>query len=87
MIDWIGDRLQELHFGSLIVGKISMVINLVVLITALSIKFKFEITGPTLILVGIAGLFLIWIIGFVLNVTGVRKSFMNSQFKDTNMEK
>jgi hypothetical protein len=85
MIKWIGNRLQELHFGSVIIGKASLVLNIIVLITTLSIKFGFKITGMLLIIVGITGLLFIWLIGFVCEITGIREAFMNSQFKNTDM--
>ena len=85
MIEWIGQRFQEFHFGHMLINKVTALVTMTTLIITISIKWNFD---PTiLIIISVPALVLIiWVTGYVLDRTGIRAAFMNSQFKDVEIK-
>ena len=78
---WWGKRLQEMHFGQIVVGKVQFIINLTILLKVFDAPIW---TYPVGLVVST---FLLWYSGYFLEKSGIRKEFRNAEFKDTNIEK
>ena len=78
------NRLQEFHFGHLVLGKVTFVISLVNLLMLFSLKFDFN---PLLYLIplGLIASLFIWLLGRYLEKKGIRKYFQDAQFKDVKI--
>ena len=77
-IKWLGDRFQELHFGHIVIGKVAFIINIVILLKVFDAPLWIYIAGLFIVT------FLMWFIGWYMERKGLRKHFMNAQFKDVN---
>ena len=75
-ISFWANRLQELHFGQIVIGKIQFIINLVILLKV------FDAPTWSYIVCFILGSFFIWYIGRILEKSGMRKYFQKAQLKD-----
>ena len=85
MVRWIADRLQELSFGQNMMSKIFASINIATFIIVASVKWGFEINKLIIpIIVGV--IFLMWLVGFVCEITGVRKTYREAEFRDVDFD-
>lgn len=81
----IGQRLQEMQFGQLVLNKFMAIITIMNTVILISVKWDFD---PTYYLVPIGVLvgFMIWYIGHVLEKKGVRKYYREAEFKDVRLK-
>ena len=84
-IRFIGSRFQEYHFGHIVLNKFTFVITVVNFILLVSLKWDFDPTNY-LFIIGLGCVVLIWIVGFILDRVGLRREFMNAQFKDVTVD-
>ena len=84
-VSFWSNRLQEFHFGHLVLNKITFVITIVNFVILVSLKWDFD-PLDYLIPIAIFTTFLIWFIGRYLEKKGVRKYFQTAQFKDVRLE-
>ena len=77
---WWGKRLQEMHFGQIVIGKLQFIINLTILLKVFD--------APTWIYpVGLAvSAFLLWYSGYFLEKKGIRKHFREAEFKNVRLD-
>ena len=85
MIKWIANRLQELSFGQNMMSKVFASINIATFLIVLSLKWGFEINKLIIpIIVGV--IFLMWAVGFVCEITGIRQKYREAEFKDVKFK-
>ena len=84
MVKYLADRFQEFHFGSMLWQKFNFLTVVANLIIVSSLKYDFN---PVIFLViGIPFLvFLIWLTGRILEVSGFRKAFYDATWKNVRI--
>ena len=84
-IKFIGRRFQEFHFGHIVLNKLTFVITIINFIILVSLKWDFDPT-KYIIIIGLICVLFIWILGMFLDKVGLRREFMNAQFKDVELK-
>jgi len=81
----MGNILWDMHFGQIVLNKPLIVINLINLLIVASIKWDFN---PVyyIIPIGILGLYLLWLVGHLLNKAGIRQAFTEANFEDVKLK-
>lgn len=78
------NRLQEFHFGHLVLGKVTFVVSVVNLFMIFSLKYDFDPVSYLIPLTLVSAL-LIWFVGRFLEKKKIRKYFQDALFKDVNI--
>jgi len=65
---------------TMVVNKVGLVVNLFTAIVVVSVKWNFDPTKYVLIFVPLI-MFLIWLVGFMFEKTGLREKFIGAQFQ------
>ena len=71
-------QFQRIHFGQIMMGKVSFILTFVNLIFVLSIKYNFN---PIIIVVlsVIVGIMILWLLGYWADVSGFKDGFESQQ--------
>ena len=86
MIKFIADRLQELSFGQNMMSKVFAAINIATFVIVMSLKWGVEINALILpIILGV--IFLMWAVGFICEITGIRQKYREAEFKNVTFKK
>lgn len=86
MIKWIADRFQELSFGQNMLSKVFAAFNIATFVIVMSMKWGIEINGFILpIIIGV--IFLMWLVGFICEITGIRQKYREAEFKNVKFNK
>ena len=74
------NRLQEMHFGQIVIGKVQMIINLTILLKVFDAPLWMYIIGL------FTATFMIWYTGRFLEKCGVRRYFREAEFKNVSIK-
>jgi len=79
-VSFWANRLHEMHFGQLVIGKLQFLINLTILLKVFD--------APTwMYFIGLfVSAFMIWYVGRFLEKKGFRKHFRQAEFKDVEIK-
>ena len=73
-------RFQELHLGTMVIGKIQFLINLTILLKVFDAPVWLYVIGL------FVSAFMLWYIGRFLEKKGFRKHFRDAEFKDVHLK-
>ena len=79
-VSFWSNRLHEMHFGQLVIGKIQFLINMTILLKVFDAPVWMYYIGL------MVSAFLIWYIGRFLEKKGFRKYFREAEFKDVRIK-
>jgi len=78
---FIASRLQELSFGQNMMSKVFAALNMATLLIVASMKWGFKLDRWIVVIV-VTAIFMMWLVGWICEVTGIRKAYRESEFKD-----
>jgi len=86
MVKWIADRMQELSFGQNMISKVTAAMTFANTVMLIGLYFQVDLKTyilPTVIIM----IFLMWFIGWICEITGLRKKYREAEFKDVSWTK
>ncbi len=84
-VKFIAQRLQEFHFGHLVLSKLTFILTVVNFLVLISIRWGFDPINYLIFIVPLC-VFIIWFLGWALERKGLRRSFIQAQFKDVRVK-